>query len=110
MKTKLIIIVLSLLLLSCNSEDPINTCKNKTIYEDKIVEVDKIIYKSIYKNICNSSNKTIINTTQDRFLELIRQNKRLDKLAKSCYFINITERELNLTRNLDSCKKELEDC
>lgn len=99
-------------------ENRVLTQQNKLLELKKCNLTNNDIYNNIY-NLSINSNNTIYNLTSNcsqiivtnntYVLKLIRDNKRLKKIATECHFYNETERERNLTNSLKICEDRLED-
>lgn len=54
-------------------------------------------------------NITMVNSSDSYVLRLIRHVRYLEGLNDNCYFVNQSDREVNLTDDLNECQDRLED-
>ncbi len=80
-------------------------CKTETI----------TIYKNITQNCTKMTNKNCIKAINESqinnsyLIKLIQQAQYWEALAEECHFYNESERNINLTEELEVCEEKLED-
>lgn len=65
------------------------------------------IYKNITQNCTAEINESKLNNSY--VLKLIQQKRYFENLAEECHFYNESERNENLTKDLEVCEKKIED-
>ena len=89
--------------------------KKKSEKKKKNITITKTIYKNITQNCTKITNENCINIINESqinnsyVLKLIRQKRYFENLAEECHFYNESERNVNLTKDLEICEDKIED-
>lgn len=112
-KQKLIILMLgiiTMLIIGCSTSTPIKENKTFVTCMSESIEITKTIDKIIYKDKnCNNTISNILkitNTTQLKYVLLIKDNKRLEDDLKECYEL----KDYTGNETLDEARQELAKC